>query len=104
MKQLISGPILQRPISSPVSAGNGCNEAVSKEQIDAFSISHSMDGVQTYCIAIACRNQRKSVFLLQYYSYPKLVFLNKCKVFVIDSEILFINTGCSVFFKASVHL
>lgn len=38
------GPILQRPISSPVSAGNECNETVSKDQIDAYSISSSKDG------------------------------------------------------------
>lgn len=49
MKYLISGPILLRPISSLVSAGNGRNEAVSKDQIDAYSISHSKDGEQAYC-------------------------------------------------------
>lgn len=49
MKWLISGPILQRPISSPVSAGNGRNEAGSKDQIDAYSILHSKDEEQAYC-------------------------------------------------------
>lgn len=37
-------PILQRPISSPVSAGNERNETVSKGQIDAYSVSCSEDG------------------------------------------------------------
>lgn len=52
MKWLISGPILQSPISSPVSAGNGHNEAVSKDQTDAFFISHSKDEVHAYCIVV----------------------------------------------------
>lgn len=65
MKSLISGPILQKPISPPVSDGNGRNEVVSKDQIDACFNTHTPRMMRELILKMNCDNQKKSCLLLE---------------------------------------